>query len=45
MGFWSKLFLGGLGWTLGGPIGAILGVLAASYFDGKSKFSIEDGVS
>lgn len=45
MGFWSKLFLGGLGWTLGGPIGAILGVLAASYFDGKSKFSIEDGGS
>ena len=43
MGFWSKLILGGLGWTLGGPIGAILGVLAAGLFDGNSKFSIEDG--
>ncbi len=43
MGFWSKLILGGLGWTLGGPIGAIIGVLAAGLFDDKSKFSIEDG--
>lgn len=45
MGFWSKLILGGLGWTLGGPIGAIIGVLAAGLFDGNSKFSIDDGGS
>ncbi|MBQ3930576.1 MAG: TerB family tellurite resistance protein [Paludibacteraceae bacterium] len=43
MGFWSKLILGGLGWTLGGPIGAILGVIAAGFFDGDSRSSIEDG--
>ena len=45
MGFLSKLFLGGLGWTLGGPIGAILGVLLASYLDGKGKTFIEGGDS
>ncbi len=33
MGFFSKLILGGLGWSLGGPIGAIIGLAIASAFD------------
>lgn len=33
MGIFKKIIAGGLGWTLGGPIGAIIGVLMASLFD------------
>ncbi len=43
MGFWSKLILGGLGWTLGGPIGAIIGVLIAGAFSNGSEKTIGDG--
>lgn len=43
MGFWSKLILGGLGWTLGGPIGAIIGVIIAGAFSGVTTNSIGDG--
>lgn len=39
MGFFSKLFLGGLGWTLGGPIGAIIGLAIAAAFDNTSDSS------
>ena len=35
MGFFSKILAGGIGWALGGPIGAIIGVAIASAFDGK----------
>ncbi len=34
MGLFKKIIAGGLGWTLGGPIGAIIGVALASLFDG-----------
>lgn len=34
MGLFQKIIAGGLGWTLGGPIGAIIGVALASLFDG-----------
>lgn len=43
MGFWSKLILGGLGWTLGGPIGAIIGVLIANAFSNGTENTIGDG--
>ncbi len=33
MGLFKKIIAGGLGWTLGGPIGAIIGVAIASFFD------------
>ena len=33
MGLFKKIIAGGLGWTLGGPIGAIIGVTLASLFD------------
>ncbi len=33
MGIFKKIIAGGLGWTLGGPIGAIIGVALASLFD------------
>ena len=36
MGFIGKVFAGGLGWALGGPIGAIIGVVISSLFDGVS---------
>ena len=36
MGFLGKIFAGGLGWALGGPIGAIIGVVLASVVDGES---------
>lgn len=37
MGFFRKIIAGGLGWTFGGPIGAIIGVALASLFDGDKK--------
>lgn len=40
MGF-SKWILGGLGFVLGGPIGAVVGVLIASAFEGTSN-TIQD---
>lgn len=43
MGFWGKLILGGLGWTLGGPIGAIIGVLIGRVFDKEDTEHITDG--
>lgn len=33
MGIFKKIIAGGLGWTLGGPVGAIIGVALASLFD------------
>ena len=38
MGLLKKIIAGGLGWTLGGPIGAIIGVVFASLFDGDKSF-------
>lgn len=35
MGLFKKIIAGGLGWTLGGPIGAVIGVMIASLFDGS----------
>ena len=40
MGFLGKIFAGGLGWALGGPIGAVIGVVLASVFDGESTTSM-----
>lgn len=37
MGFFNKLFAGGIGWALGGPIGAIIGVALASIFSSNSS--------
>jgi len=37
MGLFSKFLAGGLGWVLGGPIGAIIGVILASAFDSNSQ--------
>lgn len=37
MGLFKKILAGGLGWTLGGPIGAIIGVSIASLFDTPKK--------
>ena len=37
MGIFKKIIAGGLGWTLGGPIGAIIGVMMASLFDGNKN--------
>ena len=37
MGIFKKIIAGGLGWTLGGPIGAIVGVLMASLFDSNNN--------
>ena len=39
MSIWGKLIGGVTGFALGGPIGAILGVMAGSAFDKKSKKS------
>jgi DnaJ like chaperone protein len=37
VGLFGKILAGGLGWTLGGPIGAIIGVTIASMFDTPDK--------
>ncbi|MDT8401195.1 MAG: TerB family tellurite resistance protein [Bacteroidales bacterium] len=37
MGKYAKWIGGGLGWFLGGPLGALLGFAAGSIFDGKSQ--------
>lgn len=37
MGLFGKILAGGLGWSLGGPIGAVIGVVMASLFDGEKK--------
>lgn len=44
MGLFGKILAGGLGWTLGGPIGAIIGVWLASRFEknGSDPRYIED---
>ena len=39
MSIWGKLLGGAAGFALGGPIGAILGVMAGSAFDKKNKSS------
>ena len=39
MGFFSKLFAGGIGWALGGPLGAIIGVALASIFSSDGSAS------
>jgi len=45
MGFWSKVLLGGLGWSLGGPLGAIIGVIIAGMISGVTIKSIGDDTS
>ena len=37
MGFIGKILAGGLGWAFAGPIGAIIGVVLASIFDGEQE--------
>lgn len=37
MGLFSKILAGGLGWTLGGPIGAVIGVALASMFSSSNS--------
>ncbi len=37
MGLLKKIIAGGLGWTLGGPIGAIIGIAIASMIDGRNS--------
>ena len=37
MSIWGRLLGGAAGFALGGPIGAILGVMAGSAFDIKNK--------
>ncbi len=37
MGFFVKLFLTGLGWAIGGPIGAIIGYAIARSFDSNNE--------
>ena len=39
MSIWGRLLGGAAGFALGGPIGAILGVMAGSAFDKKNKSS------
>ena len=41
MGLFKKIIAGGLGWTLGGPIGAIIGVVFASLFDSDKSFEYQ----
>ena len=41
MGLFKKMIVGGLGWTLGGPIGAIIGVVFASLFDSDKSFEYQ----
>ena len=41
MGLFKKIIAGGLGWTLGGPIGAIIGVVFASLFDSDRSFEYQ----
>ena len=43
MGIFKKIIAGGLGWTLGGPIGAIIGVALASLFDENKTSETEEG--
>ena len=43
MGLFKKIIAGGLGWTLGGPIGAIIGVVFASLFDSDKSFEYRGG--
>ena len=39
MSIWGRLLGGAAGFALGGPIGAILGVMAGSAFDKKKQRS------
>ena len=41
MSIWGRLFGGAAGFALGGPIGAILGVMAGSAFDKKKRRSFD----
>ena len=41
MGLFKKIIAGGLGWTLGGPIGAIIGIALASLFDGGNTIDYQ----
>ena len=41
MGLLKKIIAGGLGWTLGGPIGAIIGIALASMFDDTKKIEYQ----
>ena len=41
MGLFKKIIAGGLGWTLGGPIGAIIGIAIASMFDGRNSIDTQ----
>ena len=39
MSIWGRILGGAAGFALGGPIGAILGVMAGSAFDNKKRRS------
>lgn len=39
MAKYAKWIGGGLGWVLGGPIGAVIGFIAGSFFDNSSSKS------
>ncbi len=43
MGLFSKILAGGLGWALGGPLGAVIGVVLASAFGGDTQKRVEYG--
>ena len=40
MSVWGKIIGGAAGFAIGGPLGAILGVMAGSAFDNKKKYLI-----
>jgi len=40
MSIWGRLLGGAAGFALGGPIGAILGVMAGSAFDRKKQHTL-----
>ena len=42
MGVWRKILLGGLGFTLGGPIGAIVGLLIANAIDNSNAIGTDE---
>lgn len=45
MGFFSKLFVAGLGFVLGGPIGALVGLALGSLFSGDAVKALGEGQS
>lgn len=45
MGFFLRLILTGLGWSFGGPLGAIIGYAIGGLFSGNGPGSIRSGVT